>query len=218
MSDVVINVSYCAAHKKSTGPDIPGHLHAQWLLDCVLYLKKLTGWPVIVSMTGWAGMLNCPTAQGHPEREIMWKVWQEARLLGIPENPGHQVGAGMCLRMGLEAAAYTGVPYLLHTAEDVLPKKEACQFMVDKLREGYDYVGHRCDASDELNSRFFACRVNAIAGVFNPSILGLDVWFERCLSNLFRGMKICDERCQYGVTYYDGQLEQWYTLLQEAST
>lgn len=137
----LVSVSYCAEHRKGGdapgAPHVPPQEHAEWLEQaCDLYLSL--GYDVVVSCTGYRGILNVEQTPTSHERDVMWRVIGKVKaVLGDATNPGHQVGAALCIRQGLEAAGKWGYEYLIHTAEDVLP---TAKFAAVKWHDkGIDY-------------------------------------------------------------------------------
>lgn len=193
-----VNISYCAQHFKGGSTDVGGTVlhgetHARWLLEAVRWYKS--NFPVtatvLVSMTGWPGMLRCEVSPNNLERDVMWEVWREARLLGVPDNGHHQSGAAWCLRMGLEAAAKLGHEVMLHTAEDVLADGGDIYDLIGKCIRGYDYAGEAWGHHQEfLNSQFFACRVQSLVPYLDPCVVNGEHHLEKYLKELLEGKKV----------------------------
>ncbi len=105
-------------------------------------------------------------APGNCERDIAWRILaRDVPIFGTPSNPGHQVGAAQCIRIGLEAASKLGYDFLIHTAEDVIPNVLTLEHMEEALDDGNDYVGELWGPEgdrQQLNSQFFACRVQSL--------------------------------------------------------
>ncbi len=139
-----------------------GELHARWLLEAVGYYLGFDA-DVVVSCTAWRGLLNVNNSPGDCERDILWQVEAVCPILGVPENPSHQVGAALCIRQGLEAAGKWDYDCLVHTAEDIVPERGAIENMIEAVQYGADYAGNRWGPHQEfLNAQFFACRTQAL--------------------------------------------------------
>ncbi len=207
----VINVSYCAAHRKTHVPPLHGQLHAEWLEKCVDNLLK-TGLPVVVSMTGWPGLLNVNVSPDNLERDVMWRVYAKTRFVTVKQDMPHQLGAAWNIRQGLEFAAKMGYDYMIHTAEDVVPHPGKIQEMVGHLERGVHYVcsDWSSDRADELNTEFFGCRVHPLVNDFNPYLLGGGL-VERYLYDLLRGKRLHLYKQRPYDTSHD--YDQWLAML-----
>ncbi len=167
-STALVSISFCAQHNKGAEPWcgearwVHGQHHAEWLEECIDWWGKFS-LDVIVSATAFPGILNVNQSHGNCERDVWWRIFDKARIVSDPNNPGHQVGASLTIRMGLEAAGKLGYPYLIHTAEDVLPNDGVVEEMLDALESGDAYAGEQWgQRPDELNSQFFGCYVEAL--------------------------------------------------------
>ncbi len=201
---VLINISYCASHQKGNENNQPvdGAEHAEWLEECVNYHLKWTSdgfvnrttapgyWPIVVSMTGFPGL--CHVEAGR-ERDAYWRIFnhERVRLVTMPQNPSHQVGAAWCIRQGLEMAGKCGYDIMIHTAEDVMPGPGVMLKMVKALAE-CDYVGERWGmAGTQLNSQFFGCRVQSLVPLFDAPNVADHGCLENYLAWLLRGRPVC---------------------------
>jgi hypothetical protein len=209
----VTNISFCAAHGKGFGSPIAEVTHARWLWECVEHLDETVGGKIIVSMTGFRGLLHHWAGE---ERDYLWKVWDRCPIVHISDNPGHHQGSCWCIRMGLEACGKTGVEFMVHTAEDVVPYPGAIKVLLDKLNEGYDYAGTPWGYNGEnLNAQFFACRVQAICGVFDQCkvVPETNMHSEKYLKQIFEGQKVwCGPQNYWHTHDYD----EWKRFLAEA--
>ena len=207
--NAIINVSYCNHHYK--GGDFlawgDGAEHAEWLEQCVRHLALSSPLPVMVSMTGFLGWPEVPAGR---ERDALWRANKMARFVTMAANPGHQVGASWCIRLGLEAAGKLGYDCLVHTAEDVVPHKGVIEQMLHDLEEGAEYAGARWGIhQDEANAQFFACRVPYLAGIWDPTAIPRHDHIERYLMDLLEGKKICWTGTWYRHTHDFSQWRQW---------
>ena len=159
-----------------------GQTHAEWLEKAV-YMYASLGWPVIVSCTDYHGILSVNTSEGDHERGVLWRLIDRGfPIMGESINPGHQVGAALCIRIGLEYAAYCGYDYLIHTAEDVMPEFSVLDRMVKALDEGAHYCGEKWGLDmTELNSQFFACRVRPLVNIWDACAVSGHGCIERYL-------------------------------------
>ncbi len=189
--NVLVSISYCAMHGKGRDPDVAprlhGETHARWLLDAVNYY--LIAFPyIVVSATAWPGILNVENSTSSCERDVMWEVARRAVILGVPDNPGHAVGAALCIRQGLEAAGKWGYDCLLHTAEDIVPGPLVVARMVAAIEGGAEYVGGRWGvAQDELNTQFFACRPGWLCSQWDSCRVPSYGTIERYMATLLEG-------------------------------
>lgn len=228
-NSVLISISYCCTHHKGRDPngsaDIDGQRHAEWLEQAVDYyigvandLDYYSGIAarVIVACTGFPGMLNITNAPGYFERDVMWRIAQRASIIGVPQNPGHQVGAALCIRQGLETAGKWGYDLLIHTAEDVLPRKGVVVQMVEALSRDEllcEYVGEKWgERNDELNSQFFGCRTQSLVGPWDACQVTGAGHIERYLKMLLEG-KICAFMTNHYRTTHD--FDEWQRWRQE---
>lgn len=172
-----VNLSFCAEHFKG-GDGLnrqSGEEHWRWLEEAVYLYERLCDWPIFCSITGFPGFEAVENAVGNHERDVLWRIFDRprVRLVTMAANPGHQVGAAWCIRLGLEAAAKTGIDYLLHTAEDVVPSPTFVTEAMRFLEQGARYVGEEWgEERNQLNSQFFACRTHALCGTFDPCQVG----------------------------------------------
>jgi hypothetical protein len=173
---LVVNIGYCQEHFK--GGDrinqMHGQLHAEWLEQCVLMWEELCDCPVFVSMTGFTGWPEVENSATSNERDVLWRIFgrPRVRFVTMAANPGHQVGAAWCIRLGLEAAGKLGYAYMIHTAEDVVPSRDALLVIRQWLEvNGSSYVGEHWgvdEGRDECSSQFFGCDVGKLCGPFDP--------------------------------------------------
>lgn len=173
MNDVLVNVSYCQAHRKRPRDErLGGVLHARWLGQCVGHLLA-GGFTVSVSVTCWKGW----GAVGHDERLVLEDIEGAVPFLTAPEM-GHQEGAARNIAQGLEFAVQSRCPFMIHTAEDVAVSHGALRQIADLLREGNVYAGSAWDGVVHgrevrgLNSQFFGCNVGWFGMLFDPNRLG----------------------------------------------
>ncbi len=218
MDETVINVSFCAAHRKTGIDNLPGQLHAEWLEKCVDHLIDTTGLPVVVSITCWPGLCNVETSESSKERDVMWRIYAKTRFMTMPHDTGHQLGAAWNIRQGIEFANKLGYKYMIQTAEDCVPKPGSIPKIIKLLEEGHDYVGRRGsgDPNTEVNSEFFGCRVDALFGPFDPSLLGWGGKLELYFCDLFRGKRCFfygPDEYPYDTSHY---YDQWQEMLRRA--
>jgi hypothetical protein len=112
-------------------------------------------------------------------------------MIGVPENPGHQVGAALCVRQGLECASKLGFLYCLFTAEDVVPVEGSVDWILANLHDGYDYASELWGDGSQLNAQFFGCRVQALVGPFDACQVTGSGCFERYLMSLLANKRLC---------------------------
>jgi len=223
MTRTLLNIGYCAEHFK--GGDrinrLPGQEHAEWLEQAVdLYLRIIPDdWAVCVSCTGFHGMLNVENAPGNCERDVMWRIAGKCMILGVTQNPGHQQGAALCIRQGLECASKLGYTYMVQTAEDVIPGEgiwrgdggKRSNILADMNHAIYlgraDYVGSLWGPNrDELDSCFFACRVEPLVSRFDPA--SCVPYLERYLASLVTGKRV-EFSGHYRTTHDHSEWTRW---------
>lgn len=197
MSRTLVNISFCGSHQKGNEGNAPvdGAEHAEWLEAAVDLLADLSpyNWNFCLSMTGFPGI--CHVTAGR-ERDTYWRLMEAVNGIDLywitmAANPSHQVGAAWCIRQGLECAGKLGYDLMLHTAEDIVPRKNAFHNMVARLDEGYDYVSERWGAGDDqLNTQFFGVRVPLIAGTFDPPAVSGAGCLERYMGQQLQGRKL----------------------------
>ncbi len=213
--NALVSISYCADHYKGADPEramrLRGQTHAEWLEDaCRIYYER--GLPVIVCCTGFRGMLNVEVSPQNLERDVMWRIFRKARaIVGVPENPGHQVGAALCIRQGLECASKLGYDLLIHTAEDVLPLPGVLREMQSTISGGsIDYVGSFWGPQrDELNSQFFACRVQSLVGKWDSAAVTGHGCIEKYLASLVRFSRVHHLENYYRSTHDYDEWQRW---------
>jgi hypothetical protein len=210
------NISWCAQHGKGFGNPINEELHAKWLWECVEHLDSLayqySQQQLVVSITGFRGILH---HWAGPERDYLWKVWDKAKIISVDHNPGHHQGCCWAIRMGLEACSKTGIDYMVHTAEDVVPHKGAIAKLLGKLEEGYDYAGMPWGHHNEyLNAQFFACRVESIVADFDQCKVDGDMHSERYLKSLFEGKRVWMEPSHY-CYWHTHDYSEWKGFLEK---
>jgi hypothetical protein len=215
MPRVIVNISFCCEHRKGGDLVHPmnGQEHAEWLDDCCVWWLKHTPWPLFVSMTGFRGWPEVPNAPGYFERDVLWRCFGRERVRFVPmaANPGHQVGAAWCIRLGLEAAGKLGYDYLIHTAEDVLPYKWAPRELIGLLNQTEaEFVDERWGVNrDECNAQFFACRVPYLAGVFDPTAIPRHDHLEAYLRDILKDKKIAHCEPSYRTTHDFAEWKRW---------
>jgi len=185
---VLVSISYCATHHKERNPwerpPINGQLHAEWLDKTVNFWLNNTPFPVIVSAIGFPGMLNIEISDTSKERDVWWRIFSKAPILGLPNNPGHQEGAATAIRQGVECGMKLGYDFLIHTAEDIMPTDEAIYRIVRDLCDGADYAGNTWNINnDELCAAFFGCRTAAVGARFDPGTTLQYGYLERYLAH-----------------------------------
>jgi len=187
MATPLVSISYCACHTKMD-VGISGEDHAQWLLNQVTMLQALVDWPLIVACTGWPGILSIENTPTSRERDVLWQVFKRTRaIVGIPENPGHQSGAAQCIRIALETACNLDFPYLIHTAEDVVPRRGILREMFLALEEEHDYAGEWWYSEPPgLNTQFFGCRPSALINYWDSATLYNHVHIEGYMRHLIQ--------------------------------
>lgn len=208
---VAVNLAYCCQHFK--GGDgigtLPGAEHAEWLEQAVGFYHErackelfLQGYSfdLFVSITGFPGWTEIAAGR---ERDALWRTFKYARFVTMNPNPGHQVGAAWCIRLGLEVAGKLGYDCLIHAAEDVIPGPGVLREMVKVLAESdYEYVGEAWGPErDELNTQFFACKVPWLAGNFDPTKVPAHGHIERYMATLLRQRKVYRRPFAYAHTH-----------------
>lgn len=222
---LLIGISYCGSHNKGDELGSPGAVmvppadHATWLLESVLHydqLGRMLDRPVrvIVSAVGLPCMLHL-NAPG--ERNAIWQVLKHVTVVNWPTNPGHQVGASIAIRQGLECAGCWGYPLYLHTAEDIMPWPGAIEKMLAALDEGADYTGFCW--TDMLNCAFFGCRTTALSGTFDMEAVRRYVGIEHYLSDLLKDHpKVITGGQGYYLTTHDfAQYRRWLKKMPEST-
>ena len=220
----IVAITWCAEHFK--GGDrinqLPGPEHAEWLEQAVDYWRE--HWfpfgELIVCATGWRGITNVRSAPDCHERDVLWRVLRRVDyFIGVPENPGHQIGAALCIRQAIEAAHKWGAERLICTAEDVVPSGviagegrlfgNAASRILDGL-EAMDYCGERWGiARTELSAQFFACRPEALVGPFNPADVTGAGCIEAYLAQLLPKDRCCFLEGLYRTTHDHSTWTKW---------
>lgn len=208
---VAINLAYCQDHHKGgdRSGTLPGALHARWLEDAVQFYTDLAFRELasrghrpslIVSATGFKGW---PEVESGEERNALWQVLGAAYFVSMAANPGHQVGAAWCIRLGIEAATHLGFDGMIHTAEDVIPEPEVLARMVERLARGCEYVGEAWGPDrKELNCQFFGCRPqDMMPRDWDPTQLPRHGCIERYMAHFLEGRPTCRERFEYAHTH-----------------
>lgn len=217
MTRAFINVAFNADHRKggdfNEPCDAAGHWY--WLYECVKDLDGCGRWsgahPVVVSMTAFPGHLMVPAGR---ERDAMWQCMRHARFVSVPHQPGHQEGAATCIRLGLEYGGKTGFDFMVHTAEDIVLPLGVVTGVLAALEGGADYVGAAWGPDkNELSSQFFACRVQALVGTFDPGQVLRHGWLERYLAHQLAGKAVCRVDYPYRHTH---DYQEWRRFLKEA--
>ncbi len=213
---LLIGISYCGTHNKgdeATSSDairVTPEEHAEWLLASVKFYQRLgvsleRPVRVIVTAVGLPSLM----AIDIDERNVMWEVSRLATVLSVPENPGHQVGACVALKEGLDAANHWGYPRYFHVTEDVLPWPGVVGKFVDLLDDN-DYVGMRWP-SGVLNLHMIACRSKAF-WAFHPAAVrkyqGIEHYFEALLKDRPIKVNATGEGC-YITTHDWQQYQSW---------
>jgi len=209
MASVVVSVSYAMSHRKGTEAAMPmnAQKHAEWLEQAVhWYVRR--GFPTIVAATGYPGILDVETSSESRERDALWRILRQGvPILGTVHNPGHQVGAALCVRLGLEYAHCCGYDYLIHTAEDILPVPGKITEMLLALEDGYEYAGEAWgEAQDELNAQFFACQAAALVGAWDACRVTGHGHIECYLRDLLAGKP---QALLTGTYQHTHDYEQW---------
>jgi hypothetical protein len=212
----LVSVSWCAGHFKGRDPHeaprMRGVEHAEWLEDAVAGLYFTAGYDVIVACTHWNGIIDVENTGDSPERDVLWRLLRRRiPIIGTTANPNHQVGAALCIRLGLEYASHCGYEYLIHTAEDVLPHPGSIEGMCDALVKGAEYVGEQWGhGNDQLNAQFFACRVATLVGPWDACCVTGHGCIERYLAVLIgdRPKKLFVNP-SYRHTHDKGEWERW---------
>jgi hypothetical protein len=211
-TNCIVNVSYCCYRKV---PEISRSEHARWLHHTVSWLRGEVDWPIVVSMIGWNGMIRMADDE---ERRWMMRTWRLARFTGVSEHLDHQGGAGTAIHMGLVAAEALGAPFLVHTAEDILPTPGALDNIHLKLEFGADYVGAKWGHKGEfLNAQFFGCRRSVLARGWDAGTLTGAHHTEMHLRECFEGAAIEPEgqihpdmsACRYNHTHDWALFQTW---------
>lgn len=223
MSDLVVNVSYCQAHRKRPRDErLDGTLHALWLEQCVDHLLA-SGVPVAVSVTCWPGEGTI----NNDEADVLRRVGRKAGFSTMPEA-SHQKGAAWNIRQGLVYARRRGHKYMIHTAEDVVVTHGALSHVAGLLREGHAYVGSAWDGVVHerpvhgLNSQFFGCDADYLHGRFDPKAMDAGTLEEYLLgavgnahSYLFP-VEGTPGRETHGPYAHTHDYEEWLTLMRQA--
>lgn len=217
LSRVLVSVSWCASHWKGANPGegarIHGETHARWLKESVKWYKRRRFFS-IVACTDYHGILRVNTSPDDGERQVLWTLIRDGvPIMGEAHNPGHQVGAAQCIRIGLEYAAYCGYDYLVHTAEDVFPNERKMYGMIAALQQGAHYAGSRWGwqlGRDELNSQFFAARVCPLVNDWDACAVSGHGCIERYLRVMI-GDRLCEymDEPYYRTTHDFEEWQRW---------
>ncbi len=209
----LVSISYCASHHKGADPDVAPRLdgaeHAEWLQDAVgFYAALLPTAEIAVAATAFPGILDVPAGR---ERDAYWTIIKCGVLLvTTSHNPGHQVGAALAIRLGLEAAGKLGFDFLVHTAEDVIPGEGALQEMLTALASEADYAGSEWHAGPgQVNAQFFACRTQALVARWDACAVTGDGCIERYLGRLLEGRPKCLREWPYRHTHDRAEWQRW---------
>ncbi len=182
MTDTLINVTccYCPVQGSPKSRDrLSGADSAEWLEKAVDHYLGRFDLPVAVSISGFPGIA---LTGGGRERDAYYRIFNKTRFLSIGSNPSHQLGAALTMKMGMEYAAASGFAYLVHTAEDLIPRPGSLEAKVKAVHDGFDFAGGVGDLdlpsmpADQhqwikqhgekligAGCQFFACRVDKFA-------------------------------------------------------
>lgn len=141
MSDTLINITCCYAPIQGSPKSrdrLSGADSAEWLERCVRHYRGRYDLPVAVSISAFPGIA---LTEGGRERDAYYRIFDLARFLAVPVNPSHQLGASLTMKMGMEYAGAAGFTYLIHTAEDIIPRPGSLEAKVKAIHDGYDFVG-----------------------------------------------------------------------------
>ncbi len=141
MNDTLLNITCC--HDPAPGSQknrsvLSGADSAEWLEKAVGHYLGRYDLPVAVSISGFPGIA---LTSGGRERDAYYRVFNKTRFLSTHQNPSHQLGASLTMKMGMEYAAASGFAYLIQTAEDIIPRPGSLEAKVKAIHEGYDFVG-----------------------------------------------------------------------------
>jgi hypothetical protein len=160
----IVNISWNAGHNKSScrvGDD----LHAKWLWEAVQLYDQVLGGRIVVSMAGFSGIFH---HRAGPERDYLWKVFDRCVVLSDIYDGHSNQAAGVNILLGLEFCHKIGIPYMIHTAEDVVPDRKTLPAILARLEEGYSYSGaYWFENHDGLNTQFFGCRASDLAPYYD---------------------------------------------------
>lgn len=191
--NAVVNIGFCASHRKGgeSGSLLDEAAHWEWLeAACDWWLARNRSCGVVVSTTGFRGPLHVGAGRA---RDALWRVMSGVDVVGDAANPSHQVGAGLTVRLGLEYAGKIGFDYVVHTAEDVLPREGVVGAMLRALEGGAEYAGDAWGVgtpAEGLNAQFFACRVPYLAGRWDAAAIPGSGHIEGYLRDLLRGKRL----------------------------
>jgi hypothetical protein len=222
---VLIGISWCGTHNKGdersslTAIRYSPEEHLRWLAESVdlhASVANSLGRPsrVVVTASGYPSILQVPAG---PERLLYWEVMERVTFLAHPENLGHQRGAALCIRLGLEAAGYWGYRYYLHTAEDVIPRPGAAAALLEDLDGGLDYAS-QVRPEGSANCTFFAARVAPLAARFDIHEVRHYQGLEQYLWSLVRDGRhspVTDEHhsALYQTTHDHAEYRRWLSDL-----
>lgn len=222
----VINIGFCADHYKGgDGRDRQhGQTHWEWLEQAIELLFDITmlELPIFVSITGFRGFESVLAAPGNQERDVLWRIFSRpyVRLITMADNPGHQVGAAWCIRLGLEAAHKLHYDYMIQTAEDVVPTRGAIEQMIGQLQRGAEFISEEWgEAHEDCSAQFFACRTRFLGAKFDPCAVNAHGHIERYLRVLLEGKRVVKPGgcgLQWGTIYRTTHdMAQWQRWAQE---
>lgn len=141
MNDTLINVTCCydpASGSPKRRSNLSGADSAEWLEKAVNHYVNRYCLPVAVSISGFPGIA---LTSGGRERDAYYRIFNRCRFLTTHQNPSHQLGASLTMKMGMEYAAASGFTYLVQTAEDIIPRPGSLEAKARAIHEGYDFVG-----------------------------------------------------------------------------
>jgi hypothetical protein len=162
IKDTLVAISYCAEHIKSTG-SICALEHTMMLKTVVDQFADI--YPVLVAATGWT-IIDIPEDD---VRLLTWEIFKKTRVTSLRHNPAHQYGACWCLQQAFEYATIMGYEYIMALSDDIVIHPQEVQTVLDRLRQGFDYVGdHWGSDTRTLNTQVFGCRVAAFYKNYIP--------------------------------------------------
>ena len=140
MNDTLLCITCChdpvsgSAKARST---LSGADAAEWLEKAVDHYRDRYNLPVAVAISAFPGLA---LVSGGRERDAFYRVFNKTKFLHTHQNPSHQLGAALTMKMGMEYAAASGYAYLVQTAEDIIPRPGSLEAKIRAIRE-YDFVG-----------------------------------------------------------------------------
>ena len=147
------------------------------------------GWfyPAIVSATGFS-LFDIVDKEA---RDIACEIWSKSKILTTLNNPGHQVGAFVCIRQGLLACRALGATYMISYGDDIIPTyvDDADRRLNRICEQGADWSSTKFADNCQINTQVFICKVDSLLPYIN-----LGCFSRKISQSLINGTEYCLEQ------------------------